>query len=186
MLREGKVIAYPTDSAYALGCLLGDKSAQEHIQQIRHLDKNHNFTLICRNLSDLGSFAQVSNPVFRLLKAHTPGPYTFILSATHEVPRRLQHPKRKTIGLRVPGHPVVRALLEELGEPLLSSSLILPGHDFPLSDPQEISEALSGDVVLVDGGACGIEPTTVVDLVSGKPTLLRIGKGDPAPFQALF
>jgi tRNA threonylcarbamoyl adenosine modification protein (Sua5/YciO/YrdC/YwlC family) len=199
IIRRGGVIAYPTDSSYAIGCHIGDKDAMERIRRIRRLDDKHNFTLVCRDLSQLAQYARVGNSEFRLLKAHTPGPYTFILPATREVPRRLQHAKRKTIGLRVPDHPVVRALLAELGEPLMSVTLILPGaapgmrerytgatEDLPLADAQDIRARLEHDVDLViDAGACGIEPTTVVVLEEdGAVRVTRVGKGDPAPFQA--
>jgi tRNA threonylcarbamoyl adenosine modification protein (Sua5/YciO/YrdC/YwlC family) len=183
IVRAGGVIAYPTDSSYALGCHLGDKDAMERIRRIRRVDEAHNFTLVCRDLSELALYARVTNPDFRILKAHTPGPYTFILPATREVPRRLQHAKRKTIGLRVPDHPIVLALLAELNEPLLSSTLMLPGEDVPLSDPEEIRTRLEHQVELViDGGFCGLEPTTVVALAEGVATVTRHGKGDPAPF----
>jgi tRNA threonylcarbamoyl adenosine modification protein (Sua5/YciO/YrdC/YwlC family) len=184
ILRRGGVIAYPTDSSYALGCHLGDKDAMERIRTIRQVDKHHNFTLVCADLSQLAQYARVSNSDFRLLKAHTPGPYTFILEATREVPRRLQHEKRKTIGLRVPDHPVVRALLAELGEPIASSTLILPGEILPMSDPHEIRDRLERQLDLViDAGPCGMEPTTVVALADGVAEVLRVGRGDPAPFQ---
>lgn len=185
ILRRGGVIAYPTDSSYALGCHLGDKDAMERIRTIRQVDKHHNFTLVCADLSQLAQYARVSNSDFRLLKAHTPGPYTFILEATREVPRRLQHEKRKTIGLRVPDHPVVRALLADLGEPIASSTLILPGETLPMSDPQEIRARLERQLDLViDAGPCGMEPTTVVVLEDGVAEVVRVGRGDPAPFQA--
>ncbi len=183
VLNQGGIIAYPTDSAYALGCQIGNKQAQERISQLRDLDKHHNFTLMCQNLSELGTYARVSNTIFRLLKAYTPGPYTFILPATQEVPKRLQNPKRKTIGLRVPDYPITLALLAALGEPLMSVTLILPGQSLPLVDPQEIYENLGGRVdLVVSGGICDLEPTTVVDLVEGAPQVIRVGKGDPAPF----
>lgn len=184
MVNKGGVIVYPTDSAYALGCRLGDKEGMERIKSLRNLQKNHNFTLICQNLSDLSTYAQVSNPVFRLLKAHTPGPYTFILPATHDVPRRLQHPKRKTIGLRVPDHAITQALIAAMGEPLMSVTLMLPGDEEPLSDPEQIYACLQDKVdLIINGGFSGIQPTTVIDLVSGVPEIIRIGKGDPRPFQ---
>jgi tRNA threonylcarbamoyl adenosine modification protein (Sua5/YciO/YrdC/YwlC family) len=183
VLRGGGLIAFPTDSAYALGCHLGDKAAVDRIRQIRDLDKHHNFTLMCRDLSELGTYAKVDNQVFRLLKANTPGPYTFILDATSEVPRRLVHPKRKTIGLRVPDHRILQALLAELGEPLMSVTLILPGATEPLADPDDIRDCLERQIeVLVDGGYCAVEPTTVIDLSPETPELLRRGAGDPAPF----
>ncbi len=177
-LRDDGIIVYPTDSAYALGCQLGNKEAMDRIKRLRNLGKQHNFTLMCRDLSDLGIYAHVSNPVFRLLKAHTPGPYTFILSASHEVPRRLQHPKRKTIGLRVPDNPISLAILQALGEPMMSVTLIMPGEETPLSDPDDIYQTLNGQVdMVVDGGFCGIEPTTVVEFVDEVPRIVRVGKG---------
>lgn len=183
ILKAGGVVVYPTDSCYALGCHLGDKDAMERIRHIRQADKDHNFTLMCRDLSEIATYAKVDNPTFRLLKAYTPGPYTFILEATREVPRRLQHPKRKTIGIRVPDHAVPQAMLAELGEPIMSSTLILPGDDMPLTDPEEMRERLEHQVELVmDGGPCGLEATTVVDLSGEAPRLLRSGRGDPAPF----
>jgi tRNA threonylcarbamoyl adenosine modification protein (Sua5/YciO/YrdC/YwlC family) len=183
ILRHGGVIVYPTDSCYALGCHLGDKDAMERIRAIRHADKDHNFTLVCRDLSEIATYAKVDNPTFRLLKAYTPGPYTFILEASREVPRRLQHPKRKTIGIRVPDHPVPLAMLAELGEPIISSTLMLPGDDAPLTEPEEMRARLEHQVDLVmDGGPCGVEATTVVDLTGEAPRLLRAGRGDPAPF----
>lgn len=183
-LREGAVIAYPTDSSYALGCVIGDKGAMERIRRLRNLGDKHNFTLVCRDLSEIATYAKVDNTAYRLLKTLTPGPYTFILKATHEVPRRLQHPKRKTIGIRVPDNNIAQALLAELGEPLMSTTLILPGADMPMTDPEEMRERLEHDVDLViDGGNCGFEPTTVVDLVDGVPTLVRTGKGDATLFK---
>jgi tRNA threonylcarbamoyl adenosine modification protein (Sua5/YciO/YrdC/YwlC family) len=183
ILRAGGVLVYPTDSCYALGCLVGDKDAMERIRRIRAADKDHNFTLVCRDLSEIATYARVDNPTFRLLKAHTPGPYTFILPATREVPKRLQHPKRKTIGIRVPDHAVPHALLTELGEPLMSSTLILPGDDSPLTDPEEMRARLEHQVALVmDSGPCGLEPTTVVDLSAETPKVLRTGRGDTAAF----
>lgn len=185
ILREGGVIAYPTDSSYALGCHIGDKDAVERIRRIRKVDESHNFTLVCRDLSELATYARVSNADFRILKALTPGPYTFLLSATKDVPRRLQHPKRKTIGLRVPDHAIVSALLAELKEPIMSSTLILPGEELPASDPQEIRERLERQVDLViDGGNCGLAPTTVLALEDGQVTLVRAGKGDTSVFSA--
>ena len=182
-LRQGGVIIYPTDSTYALGCHLGDKGALDRIRRIRQLGDRHNFTLVCSDLSSLATYAQVPNSAYRILKAHTPGPYTFILKASPEVPRRLMHPKRKTIGLRVPGHSVAQALLAEHGEPVMSTSLILPGDGRPLSDVDEIADRVGKRVdLIIDGGACGIEPTTMVDLVEGVPELLREGKGDSSPF----
>ena len=183
IVRAGGVIAYPTDSSYALGCHLGDKAAMERIRRIRRLGEDHNFTLVCRDLSEVALYARVSNADYRLLKAHTPGPYTFILPATREVPRRLQHPRRKTIGLRIPEHPIVRALLAELGAPLMSTTLILPGEDLPLSDPAAIRDRLEHDVDLVlDGGFCSLEPTTVAELEDGVVRVTRRGKGAVTPF----
>ena len=183
LIRAGEVIAYPTDSSYALGCQIGDKFAMERIQRIRRTDKNHDFTLVCKDLSEIATYARVDNIQYRLLKAATPGPFTFILRATHELPRRLMNPKRKTIGIRVPDHAIVRALLDELEEPLMSSTLILPGEDLPLNDPEFIRNRLEHEIGLViDGGACSHEPTTVIDLVGEEPQVLRQGKGDATPF----
>ncbi|WP_205340251.1 L-threonylcarbamoyladenylate synthase [Denitrificimonas caeni] len=185
VIRKGGVIIYPTDSSYALGCRLGDKSALERIRRIRRLDDKHNFTLMCRDLSELGVFAKVNTTAFRLLKAYTPGPYTYILNATREVPRMLMHPKRRTIGLRVPGHPIAQALLAELGEPLMSVTLILPDADEPLSDPYEIRDLLENQVdLIIDGGYGGIEASTVVSFVDEEPEILREGCGDPEPFRS--
>ena len=181
IVRKGGLIAYPTDSCYALGCHIGDKAAMERIRRVRGVDDRHHFTLVCRDLSDIGTFAKVNNAQYRLLKAHTPGTYTFILEATRELPRRLAHPKRATVGVRVPEHPVTHALLTELNEPLLSSTLIMPGDENPLNDAEEIRNRLEHDVDLIlDGGACGIEPTTVIDLSGPEPILVRKGKGDTA------
>ena len=183
IVRAGGVIVYPTDSCYALGCHVGDKAAMERIRAIRRLDEQHHFTLVCRDLSEVANYAQVDNLAYRLLKANTPGPYTFLLPATREVPRRLQHAKRKTIGLRIPDHAIAQALLAELGEPLMSATLMLPGDEQPLSDPEEIRARLEHAVDLViDGGNCGWEPTTVVDLAAGTPHIVRTGKGPSAPF----
>jgi tRNA threonylcarbamoyl adenosine modification protein (Sua5/YciO/YrdC/YwlC family) len=177
-VRAGGVIVYPTDSCYALGCALGDKGAMERIARIRGTDKNHHFTLVCRDLSEIARYARVENWQYRLLKACTPGPYTFILEATREVPRRLQNPKRRTIGIRVPDHKVPLLLLEELGEPLMSSTLLLPGDPYPLTDAREIHARLGQQVTAVlDGGNCGLEPTTVVDLAGPAPVVVRLGKG---------
>lgn len=184
MVRGGAVIVYPTDSGYALGCHLDDKKALDRLRAIRQLDERHNFTLVCRDLSELGTYAKVGNTAYRLLKAETPGPYTFILPATREVPRRLQQPKRKTIGLRVPTHPIARALLEALGEPLVSTTLILPGETVPESDPYEIRERLEHAVdLIIDGGYGSLEPTTVVAFEDDVPVITRRGLGDPAPFE---
>jgi len=184
-LRAGAVIVYPTDSGYALGCQLGEKRAIDRIRQIRRLDDRHNFTLVCRDLSEIGTYAKVDNSSYRLLKALTPGPYTFILPATREVPRRLQHPKRKTIGIRVPDNPIAGALLGALGEPLMSTTLILPGGEMPESDPWEIRDLLDHQVdLIIDGGYGGVEATTVVDMADGVPRIVRKGLGDTAPFEA--
>lgn len=178
IVAAGGVIVFPTDSAYAIGCRLGEKLAVERIRALRQLDKKHNFTLMCRDLSELASYAKVDNQMFRLLKNHTPGPYTFIMPATAEVPRRLMHAKRKTIGLRVPDNAIVQALIEALGEPLMSCSLIMPGDDQPLTDPYDIRDTLEHQVELViDGGFCGLEATTVVDLTGDEPELIRQGCG---------
>lgn len=183
IIREGGVVVYPTDSAYALGCHIGDKNALDRIRRIRKLDDRHNFTLVCRDLSEIAAYAKVDNRVYRLLRHCTPGPYTFILRATSEVPRRLMHPKRKTVGLRVPDNRIAAALLEDLGEPLMSVTLIMPGDELPLIDPYDIRQTLEHDVDLViDGGYCGMEATTVVDLADDAPLILRAGKGDIAPF----
>ncbi|MCG6975281.1 MAG: threonylcarbamoyl-AMP synthase [Acidiferrobacterales bacterium] len=183
IIREGGVIVYPTDSSYALGCHIGDKAAMERIRRIRRVDDRHNFTLVCRDLSDISNYARISNLDYRVLKANTPGPFTFILPATREVPRRLQNPKRKTIGLRIPDHKITQALLEELGEPLMSSTLILPGEDMPMTDPDQIRDRLEHDVDLViEGGPCDFEPTTVVELEDGQATITRQGKGDASAF----
>lgn len=183
IIRAGGVIAYPTDSSYALGCPLGDKAALDRIRAIRHTGKDHNFTLVCRDLSEIGVYARVNNSQYRLLKAATPGPFTFILQATHEVPRRLQHPRRKTIGIRIPEHAIVQALLAELGEPVMSATLILPGDEWPLNDPDEIQERIGHQVdLIIDGGPCAREPTTVLDLVEETPRLVRQGRGDASPF----
>ena len=178
LIRQGAVVIYPTDTAYAMGCHVGDKSALDRIRQIRCLDKSHHFTLLCRDLSELGSYAEVNNSAYRFIKRLTPGPYTFILKATKQVPRRLMHVKHKTIGLRVPDHSVVASLLESLGEPLLNTSLTLPGEDFPLIDPDDIQDRLGDRVDLIlDAGACGMDLTTIVDVVD-QPTLIRQGKGE--------
>lgn len=178
-IRRGAVVVYPTDSSYALGCHIGDKAAMERIAAIRGFVRRHHFTLVCRDLSEIATYAHVDNPVYRLLKSLTPGPYTFILPATREVPRRLQDEKRKTIGLRVPDHRVAQALLAELGEPLMSVTLILPGQEYPVSDVAEVLEELQRRVdLIVDGGHCGLEPTSVLDLAQPEPRVLRQGKGD--------
>jgi tRNA threonylcarbamoyl adenosine modification protein (Sua5/YciO/YrdC/YwlC family) len=178
-IREGGLIAYPTDSSYAFGCHIGDKRAMDRIRRIRRTDKHHNFTLVCSDLSEISTYARVDNWAYRMLKAMTPGPYTFILPATREVPKRLQHPKRRTIGLRVPDHPLVRAVLEALGEPIMSSTLLLPGDDLPLTDPHDIEERIGHDIdLIIDAGPTGIEPTSVIDLSQGTVEVLRVGRGD--------
>ena len=178
-IRDGGLIAYPTDSSYAFGCHIGDTRAMDRIRRIRRTDKSHNFTLVCSDLSEIGTYARVDNWAYRMLKAMTPGPYTFILPATREVPKRLQHPKRRTIGLRVPDHVLVRAVLEALGEPIMSSTLLLPGDDLPLTDPYDIEERI-GHVIdlIIDAGPTGIEPTSVIDLSQGTVEVLRVGRGD--------
>ncbi len=183
VLSDGGVIVYPTDSCYALGCHIGDKAAMDRFRSIRRLDHKHDFTLMCRDLSDIANYARVDNRIYRLLKTLTPGPYTFLLKATREVPRRLQHPKRKTIGLRVPDNSIALALLEALNEPILTTSLILPGDPMPFTDPYEIREILDDQVDLViDGGYCGYTQTTIVDLSEGQPLVIREGKGDVTLF----
>lgn len=178
IVRDGGVVVYPTDSSYAIGCLLDDKAAMERIQRIRQLNDKHNFTLVCRDLSEISHYAQVDNINYRLLKTLTPGAYTFILKATREVPRRLQNPKRKTIGIRIPDHVVAQAFLQELNEPLVSSTLILPQEDLPMTDPYQIRVYLEHQVDLImDGGFCGHDPTTVIDLTGERPAILRQGKG---------
>ncbi len=182
-IRDGSVVVYPTDSTYALGCLIGDKEAMERIRRIRNADKHHNFTLVCRDLSEIAKYARVDNSQYRTLRAFTPGPYTFLLEATREVPKRLQNPKRRTIGIRVPDNAIVRLLLAELGEPIMSSSLLLPGETESMTDPPEIKQRLDHLVDLViDGGAGGLEPSSVVDLSSGVPVVVRSGKGDVSAF----
>ncbi|TWC38913.1 tRNA threonylcarbamoyl adenosine modification protein (Sua5/YciO/YrdC/YwlC family) [Pseudomonas sp. SJZ079] len=183
IIRAGGVVIYPTDSSYALGCQIGNKTALERIRRLRQLEDKHNFTLVCRDLSQLSLFAKVDTGAFRLLKTHTPGPYTFILNATREVPRMLLHPKRRTIGLRVPSHPIALALLEELGEPLMSVTLILPGETLPMSEPYEMRQILEHQVeLIIDGGFGGLEASTVVDLTADEPQVIRVGCGDPEPF----
>jgi len=178
VLRQGGVIAYPTDSCYALGCQVGNKDALERIRRIRAADKHHHFTLVCRDLAEIAHYARVETWQFRILKSSTPGPFTFLLPATREVPRRLQHPKRRTIGIRVPEHPVPHLLLVELGEPLMSSTLLLPGDEEPLTDGSAIQERLDNVLdAIIDGGHCGTEPTTVVDLAVSPPVVLRQGRG---------
>ena len=178
-IHRGGLIAYPTDSSYAFGCHIGDARAINRIHRIRRTYKKHNFTLVCSDLSEISMYARVDNWAYRLLKSMTPGPYTFILPATREVPKRLQNPKRRTIGLRVPDHPLVHAMLESLGEPIMSSTLTLPGDDRPLTEPLEIEERIGNQIdLIVDAGPCGIEPTSVIDLTSGAVEVLRVGRGD--------
>jgi tRNA threonylcarbamoyl adenosine modification protein (Sua5/YciO/YrdC/YwlC family) len=183
-IRDGSVVVYPTDSSYALGCLIGDKEAMERIRRIRNADKNHNFTLVCRDLSEIARYARVDNTQYRTLRAFTPGPYTFLLEATREVPKRLQNPKRRTIGIRVPDNAIVRMLLAELGEPIMSSTLLLPGESAPMTDPQEIKDRLEHAVDLViDGGPGGFEASSIVDLSGPAPVVVRRGKGDVSAFE---
>ncbi len=183
IIRDGGLVAFPTDSAYALGGHMGDAALLQRIRRLRGVDERHHFTLMCRDLSEIGTYARVDNAIYRLLKATTPGTYTFILEGTKELPRRLMHPKRKTIGLRVPDHPVVAALLEELGAPILTSTLLLPGDDLPLTDPEDIRERLGKQLDLViEAGFCGPEATSVIDLTSGAPVLVRAGRGRLDPF----
>ncbi len=183
IIEAGGLIAYPTDSSYAFGCHIGDKRAIDRIHRIRRTDKKHNFTLVCRDLSEISTYARVDNWAYRLIKSLTPGPYTIILPATREVPKRLQNPKRRTIGLRVPEHRLVHALLDALGEPIMSSTLTLPGDDVPLTDPQEIEERIGNQIdAIIDAGPTGIEPTSVLDLTGGSVVVLRAGKGDVSAF----
>ena len=183
MIKQGAVVVYPTDSGYAIGCQIGDKDSLAQICRVREIGKDHNFTLMVRDLSELSVYARVENQAFRLLKNNTPGPYTFILKGTKEVPKRLLNPKRKTIGLRVPSNPIAQALLAELNEPLMSTSLILPGNEMAESDPYEIEQKLGNQVgVIIDGGNIGEEPTTVVDLADGDVVIRRAGQGDTSPF----
>ena len=179
IIRDGGLIAYPTDSSYAFGCHIGDKRAIDRIHRIRRTDKKHNFTLVCSDLSEISTYARVDNWAYRMLKSMTPGPYTFVFEATREVPKRLQNPKRRTIGLRVPDHPLVHAMLEALGEPIMSSTLSLPGDEMPLTDPFEIEDRIGTQIeAIVDAGPVGIEPTSVIDLSSGSAEVLRVGRGD--------
>ncbi len=183
ILRAGGIVAYPTDTTYAFGAVIGDKNAVERICRIRRIEHRHHFTLVCRDLSESGTYARFDTPIYRLLKAATPGPYTFLLRAAKEVPRRLQHPRKKTIGLRVPDHRIVQALLEELGEPMLTTTLRLPDDDLPMNDPVEIRTRLQHQIeAVIDGGPCGLDPTTVVDLTGDQPLILREGRGDPSLF----
>lgn len=182
-IRDGALIAYPTDSSYAFGCQIGDKKLIKRIHRIRQTDKKHNFTLVCADLSEISIYARVENWAYRLIKSLTPGPYTFILPATRQLPKILANPKRRTIGIRVPDHPLVSAMLEELGEPIMSSTLSLPGDELPLTDPVEIEERVGHDVdVIIDAGPTGIEPTTVLDLSAGTVEVLRDGRGDISQF----
>lgn len=184
LLRNGGLIAYPTDSCYALGAQIGNREALDRIKQIRQLDDKHHFTLVCKDFAQLGQYVEVNNMVFRNIKAVTPGSYTFILPATKEVPRRLMHSKKKTIGVRIPDNAVVQALLEELGEPILSSTLLLPGEEEPMTQGWEIKEALDNVVEgVIDSGECGTEPTTVIDYSSGEAVVMRVGLGDPSRFE---
>ncbi|MBS3796484.1 MULTISPECIES: L-threonylcarbamoyladenylate synthase [unclassified Pseudoalteromonas] len=184
IIRQGGVVVYPTDSGYAIGCQLGEKQAQERITRIRGIEKHHNFTLMCRDLSELATYARVDNQMFRLIKNNTPGPYTFILKGTKEVPRRVLNEKKKTIGIRVSNHPISQAILEELGAPLMSCSLILPGEQFTESDPDEIRLRLEKQVdVIIHGGYLSEQATTVVDMSEDEIEVLRVGCGDPSPFQ---
>ena len=184
MLREGAVIVYPTDSSYALGCLIGNKQAMDKIRSIRQLNDKHHFTLVCPDLSVIANYAKVDNQAYRMVRKLAPGPYTFIFKATHEVPRRLQHPKKKAIGIRIPDNAIVHALLEELGEPIMSSTLILPGEDLPMNEPYEMREQLEHVVDLViDGGHCGLEATSVIDFHDGTPVIIRKGCGDVSMFE---
>src|SRR3989344_475192 len=183
IIRNGGVVIYPTDSSYAIGCQNGDKNAVERVRRLRQLDDKHTFALICSDLSQLGLFAKIDTGTFRVLKAHLPGPYTFILNATRDVPRLLLHPKKRTIGLRVPSHPIALALLEELGEPLMSVTLIMPGDDDPMTDPYEMRQLLEHQVdLIIDGGFGGVKASTVINLADGEPEVIRVGCGDPSPF----
>ncbi len=185
IVRDSGVVIYPTDSSYAIGCQIGDKSAMDRIRQIRRLNDDHNFTLIGRSLSELSAYTKLDNQAHRLIKNLTPGPYTFILKATKQVPKRLMHAKRKTIGVRIPDNRVAMALLDELNEPLLSSTLILPGDDMPMMDPYEMNQIVGHSVDLIlDGGYCGFEPTSVIDLHDETPRVRRVGKGDVSLFEA--
>ncbi len=183
-IRHGGLVAYPTDSSYAFGCHIGDKRAMDRIRRIRKTDKTHNFTLVCSDLSEISLYARYDNWAYRLMKSMTPGPYTFILQATREVPKRLQNPRRRTIGLRVPDHAIVHAMLEALGEPIMSSTLTLPGDDLPLTDVVEIEARIGHQIeLIIDGGPTGIEPTSVIDLSGGSVEILRVGRGDVSSLQ---
>ncbi|KAB7619629.1 L-threonylcarbamoyladenylate synthase [Alkalilimnicola sp. S0819] len=184
IVRQGGVVCYPTDSTYAIGCQMAEKGALERIRQLRQLGADHNFTLLCRDLTDISNYAKVENTAFRQIKAHTPGPYTFILTATRQVPRMTQHPKRKTIGIRVPENAICQALIAELGEPMLSTTLLLPGDDLPMTDPEDIRERIGKQVdLIIDGGNSLLEPSTVVDMSAEAPVVTRRGLGDPAVFE---
>ncbi len=184
IIRKGGLVVYPTDSGYALGCHIGDKAAMDKIRRLRDLDDDHNFTLVCRDLSELSTYAKVNNSVYRAIKAHTPGAYTFILPATKEVPKRLQHKKRKTIGLRIPDNNIALHLLEELNEPLMSSTLIMPDEELPMTDAEDIIDRIGKQVDLViDGGFCGSEPTTVIEFIDDMPEVMRVGAGDSSHFE---
>ncbi|MCU7843165.1 MAG: threonylcarbamoyl-AMP synthase [Candidatus Thiodiazotropha sp. (ex Monitilora ramsayi)] len=184
IMREGGLVVYPTDSSYALGCHIGDKGAMERIRRIRKVGEEHNFTLVCRDLTEISNYAKIDNRDYRLLKNMTPGPYTFIHNATKQVPRRLMHPKRRTIGIRVPDNAIVSALLEELGEPIMSTTMIMPGEEMPLTDPYEMRDLLDHHVdLIIDGGYCGFEPTTVVVMTEDVPQVVRAGKGDASLFE---
>ncbi|MES9861349.1 MAG: L-threonylcarbamoyladenylate synthase [Candidatus Thiodiazotropha sp. LLP2] len=184
IIRDGGLVIYPTDSSYALGCHIGDKGAMERIRRIRKVDDSHNFTLVCRDLTEISNYAKIDNQDYRLLKSLTPGPFTFIHKATKLVPRRLMHPKRKTIGIRVPDNEIVKSLLEELGEPIMSTTLIMPGEEIPLTDPYEMRDILDHHVdLIIDGGYCGLEPTTVVVMTDHQPEVVRAGKGDTSLFE---
>jgi tRNA threonylcarbamoyl adenosine modification protein (Sua5/YciO/YrdC/YwlC family) len=185
IVRSGGIVVYPTDSTYAFGWHLGDKAALDRVRRLRGIERDHDFTLACRDLSDIAIYARVENWAYRLLKALTPGPYTFVLTATHQLPKRLQDPKRRSIGIRVPDHTIAQALLGALGEPLMSSTLLLPTDTFPLTDPEDIRDRLEQQVdVILDGGSCGMEPTSVLDLSRGEVVVLRKGKGDVSQFES--
>src|SRR3954453_10999188 len=183
VVRNGGLIAYPTDSCFALGCALGNREALGRIRAIRHLDERHHFTLVCHDFAQLGQFVHVSNAMFRLVKASTPGSYTFILPATREVPRRLMHPRKHTVGVRIPAHTVTQAILAELGEPLVSSTLLLPGEEDPMTQGWEIKEELDNQIDAVIEGEAGTDPTTVIDFSEDVPEVVRVGSGDPTPFE---
>jgi tRNA threonylcarbamoyl adenosine modification protein (Sua5/YciO/YrdC/YwlC family) len=185
IIREGGVVAYPTDSSYALGWHLGDKSALERVRRLRGIERDHDFTLACRDLSDISIYARVENSAYRLLKSLTPGPYTFVLKATHELPKRLQDPKKRSIGIRVPDNEIAQMLIGALGEPLMSSTLLLPGDAFPLTDPEDIRERLARQIdVIIDGGHCGADPTSVLDLSGEEVVVVRKGRGDVSAFES--